>query len=132
VSQGVRIAALVALVVAAACRSAPPAAGARYDPAHDLGPLFQDVQLSGIFSDSKTFADARPRLAPTEIVARYASARAAAGFSLQTFIQEHFELPRPVGEGFQSDTSQTMEQHIRALWTVLTRPPDSADARSRH
>jgi alpha,alpha-trehalase len=126
----VGIATLVALVIAVACRSAPPAAGARYDPAHDLGPLFQDVQLSGIFADSKTFADARPRLAPTEIVARYASARGAAGFSLQTFIQEHFELPRPVGEGFQSDTSQTMEQHIRALWTVLTRPPDSADARS--
>jgi alpha,alpha-trehalase len=126
----VRIAALAALVVAAGCRSVPPAAGARYDPAHDLGPLFHDVQLSGIFADSKTFADARPRLAPGEIVARYASARAAAGFSLQTFVQEHFELPRPVGEGFRSDTSQTMEQHIRALWTVLTRPPDTADARS--
>src|SRR6266480_1296034 len=102
----------------------------RYDPAHDLGSLFHDVQLSGIFADSKTFADARPRLTPAEIVARYASARAAAGFSLQAFVQQHFELPRPVGEGFRSDTSQTMEQHIRALWPVLTRPPDSADARS--
>src|SRR3989440_2361423 len=105
----------------------PPA---RYEPARDLGRLFHDVQLSGIFKDSKTFADARPRFAPAEIVARYASVRAAAGFSLQAFVQQHFELPRPVGEGFRSDTSQTMEQHIRALWPVLTRPPDSADARS--
>src|SRR2546430_15565505 len=102
----------------------------RYDPAHDLGSLFHDIQLSGIFSDSKTFADARPRLTPAEIVARYASVRPAAGFSLQAFVQEHFELPRLVGEGFRSDTSQTIEQHIRALWPVLTRPPDSADARS--
>src|SRR3989454_11561873 len=31
---------------------------------------------------------------------------------------------------FRSDTSQTMEQHIRALWSVLTRPPDTADERS--
>ncbi len=123
-----RIAALAALVVATACRSAPPAA--RYDPAHDLRPLFHDVQLSGIFTDSKTFADARPRLAPGEIIARYAPARATAGFSLQGFVQEHFEVPRPVGEGFRSDQSQTMEQHIRALWPVLTRPPDTADARS--
>ena len=101
-----------------------------YDPAHDLGQLFHDVQLSGIFEDSKTFADARPRLAPAEITARYGSARGAPQFNLRQFVEEHFELPRPVGEGFRSDTSQTMEQHIRALWPVLTRPPDTADARS--
>src|SRR2546425_12404438 len=121
-------AALAALVVATGCRSAPPAA--RYDPAHDLGALFHDVQLSGIFEDSKTFADARPRFAPAEIIARYASARGAPQFNLGDFVTQQFELPRPVGEGFRSDTSQTMEQHIRALWPVLTRPPDTADARS--
>src|SRR6266480_1200788 len=102
----------------------------RYDPAHDLSSLFQAVQLSGLFTDSKTFADARPRLAPAEITARYGSARGAPQFNLRQFVEEHFELPRPVGEGFRSDTSQTMEQHIRALWPVLTRPPDTADARS--
>jgi alpha,alpha-trehalase len=96
----------------------------------DLGPLFHDVQLSGLFADSKTFADARPRLAPGEITARYASARRSPQFNLREFVTEHFELPRPVGEGFQSDTSQTMEQHIRALWPVLTRPPDAPDANS--
>src|SRR5438034_178462 len=112
------LAALAALVVATGCRSAPPTG--RYDPAHDLGTLFHDVQLSGLLTDSKTLADARPRLAPAEITARYGSARGA----------PQFDLPRPVGEGFRSDTSQTMEQHIRALWPVLTRPPDTADARS--
>jgi len=122
------LAALAALVIASGCRSAPPAA--RYDPAHDLGALFHDVQLSGIFEDSKTFADARPRFAPAEIIARYASARGAPQFNLGDFVTQQFELPRPVGEGFRSDTSQTMEQHIRALWPVLTRPPDTADARS--
>src|SRR6266568_7906850 len=76
-----------------------------YDPAHDLGSLFQAVQLSGMFEDSKTFADARPRLAPAEITARYASARGAPRFNLRQFVEEHFELPRPVGEGFRSDTS---------------------------
>src|SRR5216117_2586420 len=107
-----------------------PQTPARYEPAHDLGVLFHDVQISGMFEDSKTFADARPRLAPAEITARYASARGAPQFNLRQFVEEHFELPRPVGEGFRSDTSQTMEQHIRALWPVLTRPPDTADARS--
>ncbi len=122
------LAALAALVIASGCRSAPPAA--RYDPAHDLGALFHDVQLSGIFEDSKTFADARPRFAPAEIIARHASARGAPQFNLGDFVTQQFELPQPVGEGFRSDTSQTMEQHIRALWPVLTRPPDTADARS--
>src|SRR2546426_563773 len=102
----------------------------RYAPARDLGQLFHDVQLSGIFEDSKTFADARPRLAPQDITARYVSAKSSPQFNLRQFVEEHFELPRPVGEGFRSDTSQTMEQHIRALWPVLTRPPDTADARS--
>jgi len=124
----VRTRALAALVIASGCRSAQPAA--RYDPAHDLGALFHDVQLSGIFEDSKTFADARPRFAPAEIIARYASARGAPQFNLGDFVTQQFELPRPVGEGFRSDTSQTMEPHIRALWPVLTRPPDTADARS--
>src|SRR6266571_5186714 len=86
-----------------------------YDPAHDLGSLFQAVQLSGMFEDSKTFADARPRLAPAEITARYGPARGAPQFNLRQFVEEHFELPRPVGEGFRSDTSQTMEQHIREI-----------------
>jgi len=101
-----------------------------YDPAHDLGALFHDVQLSGIFQDSKTFADARPLLAPGEIVARYAATRSAPQFNLREFVAQHFEVPRAVGEGFRSDRSQTMEQHIRALWPVLTRPPDTSDAHS--
>src|SRR5256712_1806916 len=129
---------VAAFTLAAACRSAtssrpalqPPAGVARYDPARDLGPLFQDVQLAGIFADSKTFVDARPLLAPAEIAAFYASARSAASFSLRSFVERHFELPKPVGEGFSTDTTQRMEEHIRALWPVLTRPPDTADARS--
>jgi len=109
-----------------------PSPGSRYDPARDLGPLFQDVQLSGVFADSKTFVDARPLLAPADIAARYATARGAAGFSLQAFVQQYFELPHAAGGDFRTDTSQTMEQHIRALWPTLTRapPPDVATVRS--
>ena len=101
-----------------------------YDPAHDLGTLFQDVQRSAIFSDSKTFVDARPLRAPRDIVAAYDSARTAAGFDLQAFVTRQFELPRPVGGDFHTDTSQTIEEHIRALWPVLTRQADTPDPRS--
>ena len=103
-----------------------------YDPAHDLGPLFHAVQVSGIFPDSKTFVDARPLFPPSVIAARYDSARGVAGFDLRAFVERQFQLPRPVGEGVAVDTTRarTMEDHIRALWPVLTRPPDTADARS--
>src|SRR5438034_851874 len=104
--------------------SGAPARPSAYNPARDLGPLFHDVQMSGIFPDSKTFVDARPLFPPAEIVARYH------GSDVKTFVEQNFELPRPVAEGFRTDPSQTMEQHIAVLWPVLTRPPDSADARS--
>jgi alpha,alpha-trehalase len=123
---GVRRGAWGVVVLALACGPSgrPAVRPSFYDPAHDLGPLFHDVQMSGIFPDSKTFVDARPLFPPAEIVARYH------GSDLKAFVQQNFELPRPIGEGFRTDPSQTMAQHIAALWPVLTRQPDSADPRS--
>lgn len=133
----------VVLALAAGCRMAAPPApaapvdvavtrdvAALYEPSRDLGPLFHDVQTAGVFSDSKTFADARPLAAPAVIVARYRAERGAPGFSLRAFVERHFELPRAAGEGVHSDTSQSMEDHIRALWPALTRQADRADPRS--
>jgi alpha,alpha-trehalase len=134
---------LATLALLAACRpvAPPPAAvptavqpavasAARYDPSRALGQLFHDVQISGIFPDSKTFVDARPLLSPAEIVARYTTERSRAGFSLRAFVEQNFELPRPAGEGFQADMSRSMEAHIRALWPVLTRTADRPDLHS--
>jgi alpha,alpha-trehalase len=116
---------LAALFIVLACRPSGPAARpSAYDPAHDLGTLFHDVQLSGMFPDSKTFADARPIMDPKEVAQHFD------GTDLQAFVAKHFELPRPIAEGFHSDPSQSMEQHIAALWPVLTRQPDSADPHS--
>jgi alpha,alpha-trehalase len=109
----------------------PASAGtARYQPAHDLGPLFHDVQLAALFPDSKTFADARPLEPPSAIAARYVAERGRADFALAGFVEQHFELPRPAGEGFHSDTSRSMEEHIESLWPALTRAADAASAYS--
>ena len=126
---------LAAVVLAAGCGAAPPpamvsAAAERYSPARDLGALFHDVQMAALFPDSKTFVDARPLLPPDEIAARYAEARGGAGFELRSFVEEHFEIPAPVGAGFRADTSRHMDEHIRALWPVLTRDADAADPNS--
>ena len=105
----------------------PPAG---YDPAHDLGPLFQDVQLSGIFDDSKTFVDARPRAAASEIAGKYAAEKGRSGFNLRAFVEQNFELPQVVARDVKFDSTETMEEHVRGLWSLLTRNADSVDARS--
>ncbi|MGQ0641518.1 MAG: alpha,alpha-trehalase TreF [Gemmatimonadaceae bacterium] len=130
---------LAAFALAAACRSAPSRsatapeasiAAARYDPARDLGPLFQDLQLARLFPDSKTFVDARALAPVPEIVSRYAAGKGSAGFSLRAFVERHFQLPQSAAVAFRADTTRTMEQHIRALWPALTRPADTPDDRS--
>jgi len=136
--RGRRTALLAALALGAACRSTVPARAdaptetpsGRYDPAHDLGPLFQDVQLARLYPDSKTFVDARALTPVREIASRYAAEQGTPGFSLQAFVDRHFQAPRSAAADFRADTSRTMEQHILALWPALTRAADAADDRS--
>jgi alpha,alpha-trehalase len=129
--------AVLALVLAGACgagappspaRLPPPGAGALYDPARDLGPLFQAVQLSGIFPDSKSFVDAAPLAPVASIVSDYARARGDVRFDLAAFVAQRFTL---LGQAISSpgpDTARTMEGHIRALWPLLTRAPPADTA----
>jgi len=128
----VKQACVVALALALGCRPSGHQAARQsyYDPPRDLGPLFSDVELSGVFPDSKEFVDARPRSAPATIVARYDSARARPGFVLRNFVEQNFDLPAAAGNGYHTVSWQSMTEHINGLWAVLTRPPDSNDARS--
>ncbi|HEX6309805.1 MAG TPA: alpha,alpha-trehalase TreF [Longimicrobiales bacterium] len=120
---------VAAALATGGCRSVEPvpaagAAGARYDPSRALGELFHDVQLARVFGDSKTFVDARPLSDPDAIVARYRAERGSAGFDLGTFVRAHFEIPAAAGGAFAADTARSMEEHIAALWPVLTRAAD--------
>ena len=101
---------------------------AAYDPVRDLGPLFHDVQMARVFEDSKSFVDATPREAPAALVARYAAEKGRQGFSIAAFVREHFEAPAAVGGSFTTNRERSMEDHIRDLWPVLTRRPDSVRA----
>ena len=115
---------------AAAPTYGPPTAAHLYDASSDLGPLFHDVQMARVFPDSKTFVDARPRSAPERIAALYATERTKPGFDLAAFVHEHFDAPPPAATGARSDTTQSMEAHIRGLWPSLTRPANAPDRRS--
>jgi alpha,alpha-trehalase len=120
-----------AVLAALGCTAAPPPQPvAPYEPSRALGQLFHDVQLARIYPDGKTFVDARPRLAPARIAQLYASAKQTPGFDLRAFTLEHFDAPKPYGGAFATDASRAMEDHIKALWPVLTRSRDTADAHS--
>jgi len=131
--------ALVALAIFTACQNTAATArepttaaatAALYDPPRDLGKLFHDIQLARVFPDSKTLVDARPRSAPADIAARYDAAVKAGPVDLKAFVADNFDPPREAAAGAASDTAQSMEDHIRALWSSLTRSADAADPQS--
>ena len=86
--------------------------------------LFTAVQMSRIFSDSKTFADCVPKTDPERIMFRYYLIRENDDFNLLEFVLENFDLPQMNESHYVSDPGKTMAEHIDALWPVLTRQPE--------
>ncbi|MFA5161012.1 MAG: alpha,alpha-trehalase TreA [Elusimicrobiales bacterium] len=104
---------------------AASAAYAQYPPTPDAvyGKLFEDVQLSGVFGDSKTFPDAVPNKSPKDILKDYDKARGKAGFSLAEFVKLDFTLPGQPSSAAVA-AAPDAQAHTRALWPVLERPAD--------
>ncbi|MGK7370714.1 MAG: trehalase family glycosidase, partial [Candidatus Halalkalibacterium sp. M3_1C_030] len=87
------------------------------------GPLFEDVQQSGIFKDSKTFVDCVPKANPEEIRKAYVDQKTEPHFNLKAFVYEHFRMPdSEETEIFKP--GKTMDLHIEKLWDYLSRRPD--------
>lgn len=85
--------------------------------------LFHDVQVSGIFADSKTFADAEPKTDFELILAAYEIQHKTPNFSLVSFVEQHFTL-RKLEELTSSQQYDDIQQQINHLWTVLKKPAD--------
>lgn len=99
----------------------------RQSPQQQWGPLFEAVQLAGLFSDSKTFADAMPRSGNAgRLLQAFEQERAQDGFDLERFVRSFFVLPDPPEEEQLPD----IEDHIRALWSRLLRRDDPASSGS--
>jgi len=85
--------------------------------------LFKDVQLADVFEDSKTFVDCVPNRSFSEIIADYDELRQDVDFDLKEFVKDNFQMPYQPTTGFETDTSNSMVEHIQELWPVLTREP---------
>ncbi|MGE5621116.1 MAG: alpha,alpha-trehalase TreF [archaeon] len=88
------------------------------------GDLFRDVQLSGIFKDSKTFVDAVPIQSPAYIRKLYDSVKTTSGFSLKQFVYNSFIITEENIDTLRLPVYQPMVRHIEELWQYLLRKPD--------
>lgn len=90
----------------------------------EVSPLFEDVQMNGIFSDGKIFVDCVPKQTVDIILQLYLQQKNTEGFNLKEFVLTHFDLPHVFAGDYHTDITQNVKEHIRELWSVLTRKPD--------
>jgi alpha,alpha-trehalase len=116
---------LLALLAGTSTRAQTPAAYP--DPPQVLfKDLFAAVQMQSIYGDSKTFADAIARSAPSDVLAQYHASRPDSPAALKRFTDEHFSLPASADSPASQSTPVDIVSHIDGLWDTLTRYTVSA------
>jgi alpha,alpha-trehalase len=95
---------------------------------HQLGELFEEVQMQNILADGKTFPDCIPNRSLAEINAAYLSKKNSTPFDLKEFVAYNFTLPRAFATAYKSNVSKPVPQHIDELWNVLTRQPEKENS----
>ena len=88
--------------------------------------LFESVQRSQVFEDSKTFVDCTPKRPASEIMVQYNRMKSTASFDLKGFVLYHFDLPVDRASGFAPDPARSAADHVEALWPYLKRSGGSA------
>lgn len=95
---------------------------------HQLGELFEEVQMQNILGDGKTFPDCIPNRPLAEINASYLLQKNSTAFDLKEFVAYNFTLPRTFSTGYKSDLNKPVQQHIDELWNVLMRKPEKENS----
>jgi len=113
---------LILLLAGATAYAAPQS------PQVEFQDLFAAVATTGIFPDSKTFADAVPLESPTLILNQYHAQHPAAPEALRQFVAQRFAVPTtgPVAAPPASAARLPLGAHIDALWAQLERETPTA------
>ncbi|MEP4533174.1 MAG: alpha,alpha-trehalase TreF [Cyclobacteriaceae bacterium] len=110
-----------------------------YKPWIELEELFHDVQIAGVYPDSKTFVDCTPKRNPKAILMDYRSVKMNEDFDLVQFVRANFndpvspqlgelakqEIDASVCVGCSDSGDSVISQHLYYLWDHLTRPAKS-------
>jgi len=94
-----------------------------------FGDFFARVAESGLFTDFKSFVDATPRQAPGKILGDYRAHTPRSNAALGIFVQRNFVLQEPADTP-APPPGLPIEQHIAALWPILTRSTPAVPAYS--
>ncbi|RBP17727.1 alpha,alpha-trehalase [Roseiarcus fermentans] len=96
-------------------------------PSIAFGDLYSAVEMSGLFADQKTFADAIPKEPPHDILAAWEREKALPDFDLRAFVDRHFSPPTRHLVAFTPRPDEGVRAYIRDTWDTLTRTPDVAE-----
>src|SRR5688572_6183331 len=97
-------------------------------PEQSYPELYADVMRLRLFSDSKTFADAVPKVIPEKINTMYQGIDRDAPEAIFEFVHNWFHIPESSHE--YSTESKPIREHINDLWGHLTRQKDRANSYS--
>ena len=85
------------------------------------GELYKEVQLKGVFDDSKTFNDCIPKISPKEIREKYEQRKSSSDWNLSEFVNEYFDLAKQVKKCFERKKEISIVDHLNNLWDELSR-----------
>lgn len=92
--------------------------------------LFKVVQITGLFTDSKTFADAIPKISFSEILEQYEiDKQNESTFNLKHFVEQFFDIPADEEVLFDGD-NVCINEYIEILWQRLEKPANKQVAGS--
>ncbi len=96
-------------------------------PREQFGVVFDVVQLSHVFADSKTFVDLIPRRKPRTIIKNYYK-QYGTQLDIMRFIRDHFITPpmlsEPAVPSEGAPIALKVREYIEHMWGVLTREAD--------
>ena len=113
-------AALASALLAAAAFGAGPSPGRPSEPPSvAFGELYQAVEMTELYPDQKTFADAIPDKSPAQLLADYEQQKRQPGFDLRAFVSRHFALPPRKSPGYEIRSRQSVGDYIAGRGTCL-------------
>lgn len=95
---------------------------------HEIGELFEAVQMNSIYPDGKTFPDCIAKKSLNEIQLEYSQQKNTPGFNLREFVQSKFDLPLIHEKAYQTSSTSNIDQHITQLWKFLTRQSSAEES----
>ena len=98
----------------------------------DQKDLFEAVQLSGIFPDSKTFPDMVALRSVKKIAEDFDRTKNLSIFNLKEFVLENFRTVVPNEDTFLTENTDNPEQHLHRLWTHLTKRTNPENVNSTY